>query len=437
MAFFSNMYSYTCGNIPLILGGDFNCVLLQGDRSDISSNTSCFVGRKELNSFLKSYDLVDTWIKSNPSDKGHTWCHSGKGQSSRIDRIYVNENFNIENVSKINFHLSDHDAVSVIVNIPNQTNKKFKSYWKFNVLMCEDELFVKDFIFYYDMWRTLKPGFESITDWWENVKSRIKELSIFHGVRRARERRQRLESLQKTCLSGNKDAITNLLREERRGAFVRSREKFLEEREQPGGYFHKIERANAESKLIKEVRNAQGNIVSGDDVTPVFYDFYTKLYTPDTNVDNDLQDVFIDSLSEIISDEKAELMDKPIDLSEIKNALSLMPKNKSPGIDGLPVEFYVRFFDVIGNDLLAVYNEIFCNQLLSKTQRTAVITLLPKKGDTLDPANRRPISLLTVDYKVIAKILQLRISNVMADIVNAHQTCSVPGRCDPRIRKYV
>ena len=38
------------------------------------------------------------------------------------------------------------------------------------------------------------------------------------------------------------------------------------------------------------------------------------------------------------------------------------------------------------------------------------------------------VSLLTVDYKIIAKILQLRISNVMADIVNVHQTCSVPGR---------
>ena len=71
------------------------------------------------------------------------------------------------------------------------------------------------------------------------------------------------------------------------------------------------------------------------------------MYTPDANVNNDCQDVFIDLLSEIISDEKAKLMDKPIDFSEIKNALSSMPKIKSPGIDGLPVEFYVRFFDVI------------------------------------------------------------------------------------------
>ena len=41
--------------------------------------------------------------------------------------------------------------------------------------------------------------------------------------RSGRERHQHLELLQETCLSGYKDAICNLLREERRGAFVHSR----------------------------------------------------------------------------------------------------------------------------------------------------------------------------------------------------------------------
>ena len=105
-----------------------------------------------------------------------------------------------------------------------------------------------------------------------------------------------------------------------------------------------------------------------------------------------------------------------------------MSSNKSPGIDGLPVEFYSKFFQVIGPDLLEVYNCIFSTGVLSESQRTGVVTLLPKPGDPLDPSNRRPISLLTVDYKIIAKVLQLRMSPVMKIIVNQFQTCSVPGR---------
>ena len=188
--FLSNMYTYTHGSAPIILGGDFNCILHEKDRSGDSSNTSCFVGRKELNSFLKSYLLIDTWVKANPSDNGHTWVHTGKGQSSRLDRIYVNENVHILKVKKIPFHLSDHDAINTTIEIPNH-GVQCKSYWKFNVSMCNDDAFTQDVFFHYHLWQTLKPGFDSITDWWENVKGRIKELSIIHGVRRARERRRR------------------------------------------------------------------------------------------------------------------------------------------------------------------------------------------------------------------------------------------------------
>lgn len=105
-----------------------------------------------------------------------------------------------------------------------------------------------------------------------------------------------------------------------------------------------------------------------------------------------------------------------------------MSGNKSPGTDGLPSEFYKAVFDLIGPDLVQLYSTIFDEGLLSETQRTAVITLIPKKGDPLDPGNRRPISLLTVDYKILAKVLQVRLSKVMSTVVGELQTCAVPGR---------
>merc|ERR1712002_735842 len=98
-----------------------------------------------------------------------------------------------------------------------------------------DEKFVEDFIFYYGMWQTLKPGFDCILDWWENIKVRIKELSVKHGVRLARERRSRLHDLQTSCNLADRDTLCSLLRQEQMGAFIRSREKFLEGAERPGG----------------------------------------------------------------------------------------------------------------------------------------------------------------------------------------------------------
>ena len=45
-----------------------------------------------------------------------------------------------------------------------------------------------------------------------------------------------------------------------------------------------------------------------------------------------------------------------------------------------------------------------------------------------DLKNWRPISLLNVDYKIISKVITLRLSHVMASIVHPDQTCSVLGR---------
>ena len=58
-----------------------------------------------------------------------------------------------------------------------------------------------------------------------------------------------------------------------------------------------------------------------------------------------------------------------------------MENEKSPGIDGTPVEFYKTFYDVLENDLLQIFNNIlFTEKETTKTMQEAIITLIPKKG---------------------------------------------------------
>ncbi|PIK45416.1 reverse transcriptase [Apostichopus japonicus] len=105
-----------------------------------------------------------------------------------------------------------------------------------------------------------------------------------------------------------------------------------------------------------------------------------------------------------------------------------MAPNKSPGSDGLPREFYLECWDFIGADLLELYNESWVRGSLCPSQRVAVVTLLHKKGDRRKPANKRPISLLNTDYKILSKAMSMRMSKALPDIINDHQTCAVKGR---------
>ena len=57
-----------------------------------------------------------------------------------------------------------------------------------------------------------------------------------------------------------------------------------------------------------------------------------------------------------------------------------------------------------------------------------VSSLSFKKGDRLDPRNWRLISLLNVDYKLVARVLAGRLLKVIHLVVADDQTCGVPGR---------
>ncbi|CAM2106019.1 unnamed protein product [Caretta caretta] len=95
-----------------------------------------------------------------------------------------------------------------------------------------------------------------------------------------------------------------------------------------------------------------------------------------------------------------------------------MPTNKSPGMDGLTVDFYHAFWDILGPDLATVWAESLQGRVLPLSCRRAVLILLTKKGDRRDLRNWHPVSLLSTDYKIVAKAISLRLGSVMADVIH-------------------
>ena len=76
---------------------------------------------------------------------------------------------------------------------------------------------------------------------------------------------------------------------------------------------------------------------------------------------------------------------------------------------------------------MQAFNHSFENKELPDSQNYELLTLLFKKERAL-LSNGRPLSLLNTDYKLLAKALSVRLSNVLANIVSDDQSCGVPGR---------
>ena len=101
-----------------------------------------------------------------------------------------------------------------------------------------------------------------------------------------------------------------------------------------------------------------------------------------------------------------------------------MNKNKSPGIDGLTVEFFTQFLDILKMSFYKVVKSIKNEKQLSRSMRKGIISLFyKKKGDKTNLKKFRTISLLNVDYKIISKVLANRLKTVMSSIISLEQTC--------------
>ena len=154
-------------------------------------------------------------------------------------------------------------------------------------------------------------------------------------------------------------------------------------------------------------------------------EFYVQLFSSQP-LDCAEQDFFLRSLSLQLSPDQLRSCKGSLTVDECKRALDGMASGKSPGVDGFPAEFYKRFWNILGEDLVGMINYGFSAGRLSATQRSGVITLLHKKVDCLSMKNWRPITLLCVDYKIAAKSLANCLLTVLPGVIHANRTCGVP-----------
>ncbi|KAK0141819.1 Transposon TX1 uncharacterized protein [Merluccius polli] len=253
----------------------------------------------------------------------------------------------------------------------------------------------------------------------EDLESGIVELQ---GLADSTGNREHIEALKT-----KKIALKDLLSTKAQGALVRSRFQSINEMDAPTSFFFGLEKKQNQSRSIHSLLSDDGQeLTEPSQIRKRAVDFYSALYRSEYK-EHEKYAVFCDNLPQVSIRSNANL-GKPLSLQELHSALMNMQGGKAPGIDGLTVEFYKAFWDVIGEDLMAVLNESLAVGLLPLSCRRAVITLLPKKGNLQDIKNWRPVSLLCTEYKILSKALANRVKGVMDQVIHQDQTYCVPGR---------
>lgn len=114
--------------------------------------------------------------------------------------------------------------------------------------------------------------------------------------------------------------------------------------------------------------------------------------------------------------------------AEIKLAVDSCEGSKSPSPDGFNMGFIRDFWELFKDDLMRMFEEFHQHDIIVKWLNLSFIVLIPKKEETSRPSDYRPISLIGVVYKIIAKFLSIRLNMVLGSIIYEEQSAFISGR---------
>jgi hypothetical protein len=186
-----------------------------------------------------------------------------------------------------------------------------------------------------------------------------------------------------------------ILRGEEEQWRLRSRALWLTSGDKNSRYFHKFASFNRVRKHIWKINNGHGDIVTEQEsIKEATVNFFKDFYKASTAPSMTEQCKLIELYPQMINEEEASTLFTPVSLEELKVVLLLFKKEKILGLDGWTVELFIFFFDLVGEDVLAMVEESRSLGAITGGLNSTFLTLIPKANNPSSFDDFRPISLM-------------------------------------------
>lgn len=453
-AFFDRMFALctTTNNAELILGGDFNLILepkLDKSPGPLHPNTN---SRANFKLHMEELGLCDIFRQRHPMVRKYSRVQTNPVAATRIDFFVISDSLlnNVKTTDIIQGVMSDHKIVTLELTL--SSTPRGTGYWKLNTQLLQDENYVSALKQVINDYIANNPKHHvNPHTRWEALKSVFRGESIKYSAKRKKLRLARehflvlkIQNLERAITSAVhhpilddvekltplKQELDKLIEMRTKGAIVRSRVRWAEKGEKNTKYFLNLEKRHASKKAINRLTVDGDNCEEQKTILEKLANFYDHLYQSESNPPNDEVMTRLAKLKlPKISVAQLNITERPITESELRGVIYAMPKNKSPGLDGFPVEFYQTFWSEIKELFWESWEYTDKTGQFSPGQSQGVVTLIPKpKKDPLFITNYRPITLLNVDYKIISKVINNRIKANFDQLVNKDQNGFIKGR---------
>ena len=210
--------------------------------------------------------------------------------------------------------------------------------------------------------------------------------------------------------------------------YLRSRVMEVRDGDRNAKYFHHKATQRKKRNYVKGLYDDHGNWrEDGDDIEEIFSSYFTSIFTSTRPSDAAFNEV-LRCVDPIITAEWNQMLLKPFTKDEIYAALQQMHPCKAPGPDGMHAIFYQRFWHIVGDDVTRFVSSILHGLNSPSCVNETHIALIPKVKTPTKAVEFRPIALCNVLYKLVSKIIVLRLKDLLPDIVTENQSAFVLGR---------
>lgn len=193
------------------------------------------------------------------------------------------------------------------------------------------------------------------------------------------------------------------------------------------GYFHAITKTRKARNRLTTLENDDGiPFFEEDQISALVCSYYDKLFTANQREENN--STVFQALKPCVTQEWNETLTRDPSPTEIKEALLAIHADKAPGPDGFSASFFHSNWETIGPSIIKEIEGFFSMGIISPTLNETHVRLIPKTLTAKRLDEYKPIALCNVYYKIISKLLSLRLKPILFSIISENQSAFIPGR---------
>lgn len=206
----------------------------------------------------------------------------------------------------------------------------------------------------------------------------------------------------------------------------KSRDKWLVYGDRSSKFFHDSVKTNRSRNQLSRLKDKHGRLQWSEGAkAEVAIDYFTELFRSSNPRS---YEPVLQSMAPRVSGEMNDALIRPVSKDEVREAIFSIKADSAPGPDGMTSRFFQKYWSIIGDQVSKEIQEVFQSRSMPSDWNFTYLCLLPKINDAELMKDLRPISLCSVLYKTVTKIMVRRLQPFLQDIVSVNQSAFVRDR---------